>query len=211
MADKEQEAQKKTEDAKSKVEAQKGDEEKVEIDPEVLAIMKDPAAVAHLVGQKRAANAEAKEARLKLEKLEKDRKDADDKALQEQGKHKELAEKYKAEAEGLKKTYAGQRVDFELKFEAQKAGIIDAGDAVRLCDRAGLKLSDDFAAVEGAKEAVEALKKAKPYLFGEVDGEKIPPPGIGKASLKQGTPGQPPIGSISPMERIAMGLEGKKK
>jgi hypothetical protein len=171
--------------------------------------MKDPAAVAHLVGQKRAANAEAKEARLKLEKLEKDRKDAEDKALQEQGKHKELAEKYKAEAESLKKTYGAQRIDFELKFEAQKAGIIDAGDAVRLCDRTGLKLSDDFATVEGAKEAVEALAKAKPYLFGDAEA-KIPPPGIGRASLKSGTPGQPPIGSISPMERIAMGFEKKK-
>ena len=210
MTKEEQEAQKKTDDVKSKVEAQKADEEKVEIDPEVLAIMKDPAAVAHLVGQKRAANAEAKEARLKLEKLEKDRKDAEDKALQEQGKYKELAEKYKTDAEAVKKTFAGQRIDFELKFEAQKAGIIDAGDAVRLCDRAGLKPSDDFATVEGAKEAVEALVKAKPYLFAGAD-DKIPPPSIGKASLKQGAAGQiAPIGSISPAERISRGLLGKK-
>ena len=187
MTKDEQEAQKKAEEDKSKAAAEKADE-KGEIDPEILAIMKDPAAVAHLREQKRSANAEAKEARLKLEKLEKERKDADDKALQEQGKFKELAEKHKAEAEDLKKMFAGQRIDFELRLEAQTAGIIDAGDAVRLCDRAGLKLSDDFATVEGAKEAVEVLKKTKPYLFAEAEGEKIPPPSIGRASLKGGAP-----------------------
>jgi hypothetical protein len=210
MADKEQDAQKKAPDVEVKAAAEKAGDGEV-LDPELLAIMKDPAAVAHLREQKRLANAEAKEARLKLEKLEKDRKDADDKALQEQGKFKELAEKHKKEADDIKAKFSAQRLDFELKFEAQAAGIIDAGDAVRLCDKAGLKLSDDFATVEGAKEAVESLKKAKPYLFGSPD-DKIAPPDIAKASLKNVTPGQvPPIGSISPAERIGWGLKHQKK
>ena len=211
MTKEEQEAQKKAEEEKAKADKEATDRKAAEDTAKLAEIMKDPAAVQELLAAKRAANAEAKEARLKLEKLEKDRKDADDKALQEQGKFKELAEKHKAEAEGLKKTFAGQRIDFELKLEAQTAGIIDAGDAVRLCDRAGLKLSDDFATVEGAKEAVEALKKAKPYLFAEAD-PKIAPPDIRKASLKNVGSGQiAPIGSISPQERIARGLEAQKK
>jgi hypothetical protein len=93
-------------------------------------------------------------------------------------------------------------------LEAQKAGIIDAGDAVRLCDRAGLKLSEDFAVVEGAKEAVEALRKAKSYLFAETD-EKIPPPGIGRASLK-GVPIKLDD-SVHGVDRIAAGLANQKK
>ena len=110
-----------------------------------------------------------------------------------------------------KKTFAGQRIDFELKLEAQKAGIIDAGDAIRLCERAGLKVSENFETVEGAKEAVESLAKAKPYLFGDTQ-VKIPPPRIGKAAMRSGPPAQaPPIGSITPAERISLGLEKNKK
>jgi hypothetical protein len=201
-------------DEKSKVDVkpeEKPDGSGALVDPKIADLMKDPDKLKELLHERSKLLGESQKYLGELNKLEKAKKDSEDAALADQGKFKEIAEKYKSEVEAVKKTFAEQRKDFELKFEAQKAGIIDAGDAVRLCDRAGLKLSDDFSAVEGAKETVEALKKAKPYLFGDAE-EKIAPPDIAKASLKNMTPGQvPPIGSISPAERIGWGLKHQKK
>ena len=44
-------------------------------------------------------------------------------------------------------------------------GLIDAETALLLLDRTNVKV-DDKGAVTGVKEALEALKTAKPYLFG---------------------------------------------
>ena len=63
-------------------------------------------------------------------------------------------------------TAADQRViRAELKAVAVKAGMVDL-DGLKLADLSKVKLNDQ-GEVEGAEELMTALKKAKPYLFGE--------------------------------------------
>jgi len=63
-------------------------------------------------------------------------------------------------------TAADQRViRAELKAAALKAGMVDL-DGLKLADLTKVKLND-AGEVEGADELMEAMKKAKPYLFGE--------------------------------------------
>jgi len=59
-------------------------------------------------------------------------------------------------------------VDFALRAEAAGAGLLDM-DALKLLDQAEVdKLTmDDAGAVAGAKPLIEAMKKAKPFLFGQ--------------------------------------------
>lgn len=49
---------------------------------------------------------------------------------------------------------------------AAQAGCVDADAAFALADRTGLSV-DDSGKVLGVEKAIEALKKAKPYLFGQ--------------------------------------------
>lgn len=51
----------------------------------------------------------------------------------------------------------------ELKAVALAAGLIDS-DGLKLADLTKVALGED-GSIEGAKEAIEALKAAKPYLF----------------------------------------------
>jgi hypothetical protein len=63
-------------------------------------------------------------------------------------------------------TAADQRViRAELRAAAVKAGMVDL-DGLKLADLSKVKLNDQ-GEVEGAEELMTALKKAKPYLFGE--------------------------------------------
>lgn len=54
----------------------------------------------------------------------------------------------------------------EVKFLSAELGIIDADAAYALMAKENIKVNDD-GTVEGVKEALEALVKAKPYLKGE--------------------------------------------
>lgn len=76
-------------------------------------------------------------------------------------------------------TAADQRViRAELKAAAIKAGMVDL-DGLKLADLSKVKL-DDSGEVIGADELMEAMKKSKPYLFGEPSsshGAKPPKPG----------------------------------
>lgn len=64
----------------------------------------------------------------------------------------------------------------ELKAVALAAGMIDM-DGLKLADLSKVTLKDD-GSLEGAAEAIEALKKAKPYLFGtgNTGSTEDPPP-----------------------------------
>ncbi len=53
----------------------------------------------------------------------------------------------------------------EIRLQAMRSGIIDL-DALRLLETSGLAVRTD-GSVEGAEEAVAALKVSKPYLFGD--------------------------------------------
>jgi hypothetical protein len=210
MAEKTKEELETERKAKEEADKKKADEAKLsEEEKKIAELMKDPDAVATLLAAKRAANEEAKKLRLKLEEIEKAQKAADDKALQEQGKFKELAEKAKTEADAMKTSFKSRRIDFELRLEAVREGIVDPEDAVLLCDRAQIAVSDDFSTVTGAKDAVAALKKAKAYLFGKGADKGIPPPGTGMPSPR----GVVLAGEdkISPEQRLSNYFAGKKK
>ena len=116
-------------------------------------------------------------------------------------------EKAKTEADTLKAGFKAQRVDFELKLEAVKAGAVDPEDAVRLCDRAQIAVSDDFASVNGAKEAVETLRKGKPYLFQKESQKGVPPPGTRPPSPRGVFNPETGDKPLNPQDRIARGLE----
>lgn len=79
-------------------------------------------------------------------------------------------------------TAADQRViRAELKAIAVKAGMHDL-DGLKLADLSKIKL-DDAGEVVGAEELMAALKKAKPYLFGDASTsstDKTPKPDGGK-------------------------------
>lgn len=89
-------------------------------------------------------------------------------AEKERDEHKSAAEKAQQEADGKVKaanTAAEQRIiRSEMKALAIKAGIVDL-DGLALADLSKVKF-DDKGDLVGADEAIEALKKSKPYLFG---------------------------------------------
>jgi Phage minor structural protein GP20 len=88
----------------------------------------------------------------------------------------EAAAKAKADADAASathKTAADERViRAELKAVAIKAGMVDI-DGLKLADLSTVKL-DDKGEVVGADALIEALKKAKPYLFGSTQSSSTP-------------------------------------
>lgn len=56
-------------------------------------------------------------------------------------------------------------ISAEIKSVGSALGLLDASAAALLMDKSGVKVKDD-GSVEGVKEALEALKKDKPYMFG---------------------------------------------
>lgn len=98
--------------------------------------------------------------------------------LKEQGQFKELAEKETQKAGKLERALKLA----ELKAYASQFGIIDL-DLVTLASLEKVSFDSDSGMVSGAKEAMEALKEAKPHLFagstetpGGNPGEKVNPP-----------------------------------
>jgi hypothetical protein len=75
---------------------------------------------------------------------------------------------------------------------------VDADVAVTLMDKTKIKVGDD-GAVTGAKEALEALKESKPYLFGT--------PAPKAQALKQGAPA---AGEKTARDEIKEATFGKK-
>lgn len=90
--------------------------------------------------------------------------------------HKTAAEKATETAKEVTtaaQAAADQRViRAELKTVALKAGMVDL-DGLKLADLSTVKL-DDKGEVEGADALIEALKKAKPYLFGTPGNSSTP-------------------------------------
>jgi len=203
-------AKKAAEEAAAKAAGDKKDDKdkEPEINPRIAELMKDPDAVQGLLAAKRAANEEAKAYRLKLEAKEKAENEAAAAAQQEQGKFKALAES--AEAKGVKSlaSFMKRLADLTIKNEAIALNAIYPDVVVLAVDRAGVKVSDDLETVEGAKEAVELLKKSKPDLFKEAGQTGTPPPGTPKPHLKGILQ---PAADESVFDRITRGLEGKKK
>jgi hypothetical protein len=165
---------------------EKEQEDKDKIDPTIKSIIDGgPDAIAKLLEAKRLANAEAKEQRLALEKINTEKSEAEKKKLEEEGKFKELAEKSALEAEALKKKTNELFIDQALQVEAMKQGIVDI-DGIKLADRSKITI-DEAHDVTGAEEAIKDLMTRKPYFF---DPDKkpvdyVPQPG-GTGEFKPG-------------------------
>ena len=140
------------------------EKEKDKIDPTIQSIIDGGAdAIAKLLEAKRTANAEAKDQRLALEKINAE-KDADEKKkLEDEGKFKELAEKSEAKATALETKTKELFIDQALQVAAMKKGIIDI-DGIKLANRSMVTI-DEAHNVTGADEAIKDLLERKPYLF----------------------------------------------
>lgn len=99
-----------------------------------------------------------------------ERKKADDeraaKELEDQGKHKELAEKAIAERDDYKGRYEQTAKRNAFLTAAAAAGVKLVDDAWKLADHSKLSLDDD-GNVTGAEEVVKALVESRPFLVGE--------------------------------------------
>ncbi len=189
----------------SEQEAEKGKGNAGDVDPEVAELQKDPARIKSVLKALAKANKEAETRRLKLDADEK-------KALEEQGKFKELAERAKTDLETAKTAFSKRLVDVLLRAEAVSLGTVDADAVMALADRTGIKVSGDgFETIEGVKEAVEALKKAKAYLFGETEnkGGDTPPPDGGRPVHGKGGADGFDVNKMTPRQLMELGLKKK--
>lgn len=162
-------------------------EQKEKVDPTIQSILDGGAdAIQKLLDAKRTANAEAKEKRLELEKINIEKTEAEKKKLESEGKFKELAEKSEAKASALEKKTQELFIDQALQVAAMKKGIIDI-EGIKLANRSMVTI-DETHNVTGADEAIKDLLERKPYLF---DPDKksdyfVPQPGGGENEFRPG-------------------------
>lgn len=122
--------------------------------------------------------------------------DAEKKALEEQGKHKELADKATKEAEQSKAaretaeaSLKAERIRFAVILKANDLKFADAEDAFKMLDFSDVEIDDQGKPkAEMITKKLEELAKAKPYLV-KADGEKkslgTPPRKSGSNQSKQ--------------------------
>lgn len=154
---------------------------------------------------RRAAEAEAKKAADKQaqELGYKDHADMLAQIKAEKDKNLSEAQREKARADQAEAARQSERaradkiaVDARITVLATTMGC-DPDVAIAMIDRKEIKV-DDAGTVTGAKEALEALKKAKPALFGEAGSGE----GAG-GSVKRGTGNQTPKGPADVAKEIA--------
>jgi DNA repair exonuclease SbcCD ATPase subunit len=141
------------------------------------------------------ANKEAAERRKKLEEIESSeakRKESELSEVQRAAKRAEEAEK---SLQQTKERYRVNAIRNEIKLYAQNAGFVDTNDAIALVDMSGVDFDETSDKVTGAKEAIDALAKAKPHLLKQP--EKTLAPNINSSG---GGP-RPPITNEQLVER----------
>lgn len=116
-------------------------------------------------------NEKKKAAEEKLAAFEAAQKAQTEKKLKEDGELQKLIETKDAELKKIQSDFEMHKVKInEIKIEhaieilAAQSGAADVKDIARLIDRDKISI-DDTGAVKNAKEAIEALKESKPYLF----------------------------------------------
>ena len=82
-------------------------------------------------------------------------------------KAKQLPEAAQKQIAAATEKANGLLVTAEVKSLGASMGLVDADAALLLMERKDVKVGED-GAVTGVKEALEALKTTKPYLFGKV-------------------------------------------
>lgn len=110
--------------------------------------------------------------RKKIETIEKANADIKKKALEEQGKFKELYETAESEKTALKES-----IDLADKKGAVLASVYSANarkpdTVMKLVDFTKVTI-DENGAISGVEEEIERLKQSDPYLFGK-EGETVP-------------------------------------
>ncbi len=146
------------------------DDSKEEFDPTIKALQSDPDGIAKLRDQKRKANQEAKEYRLRLEKLEKEADEKEKAKLAEKGEFEKLSEQLKQENVSRAERFKETMIVKELQVEEIGLGVRNPDD-VKLASREGIEFDDVSFIVSGAKEVIEKLKNDRPYLFKDEDEE----------------------------------------
>jgi hypothetical protein len=113
----------------------------------------------------RAVTAEKESAakQAQLDKIAADKKTADEKALADQGKWKDLADAKDVQLKTMAEQVTSGKIVNAVLAAAGTAGAIDPEAVVALLDKSKVKVEAD-GKVTGAKEAVEELLKQKPYL-----------------------------------------------
>lgn len=96
--------------------------------------------------------------------LAQEKADADKKALEEQGKFKELAEKAEGDAKNWQQKYEQSTINNSVIAKAAAAGAQDPDTITRLINREKLTLNDD-GTVEGVDDAIKEMQSSQPYLF----------------------------------------------
>lgn len=107
-----------------------------------------------------------KELREKAEaakKYEAERAAAEEAALKKKGDFETLSQQKQAEVDSWKEKYTSSLTNSAIMAEAAKLGITDLDAAVKLIDRANIKI-DENGTVSGVEEAVKALADSKGYL-----------------------------------------------
>lgn len=139
------------------------DDNKGDIDPTIKSLQDDPDGIKKLLDTKRAANAEAAKYRKKLEQIQSAQDAADKKALEEQGKFKELADKAESEKTAVVEKFTRRSKFIGLKIEAIKQGIIDP-DVIEIIPLSDVEIDDDFNVINAA-EIITDFKSKKPHFF----------------------------------------------
>ena len=84
------------------------------------------------------------------------------------------AEEAEASLKQTKDRYRQNAIRNEIKLYAQNAGFVDTQDAIALADMSGVDFDEANDKVIGAKEAIDALAKAKPHLLKAPDKPQAP-------------------------------------
>jgi len=109
-----------------------------------------------------------KDAEKRLEEIERAK-------LEEQGKHKEVAETYKQQLENQRQINLKLAVRQAVSGPANRAGCIDLDDLLKLGDQAKIEYDPDTGEVYGADAFVEAMKTNRPYLFHQANKTVVNP------------------------------------
>ncbi len=122
----------------------------------------------------KAANKEAAERRKKLEEIEANDAKRKESELTEVQRAAKRAEEAEASLKATKDRYRQNAIRNEIKLYAQNAGFVDIADAIALADMSGVDFDEANDKVIGAKEAIDALAKAKPHLLKAPDKPQAP-------------------------------------
>ncbi len=113
----------------------------------------------------KAANKEAAERRKKLEEIETNEAKRKESELTEAQKAAKRAEEAENNLRAIKDRYRTNAIRNAIRLAAQSAGFVDTEDAIVLADVSSVDFDEASDKVSGAKEAIDALAKAKPHLL----------------------------------------------